>query len=159
MLPPSLHGLGLAELCCCISAGTGEAGQGNPQERGGTDGAALACARPAPGSGNSADRGVEQSSTSGCGCSVLMYPGLCHCGSVALQLLFFLPQHSEHEGRARTVGKGHSLHFAQKIILCYMLPAERKMSLQLLTHLAPFCWGRKGRVSALAPEGGSEGTG
>lgn len=124
MLPPSQHELGLAEFYCCISAGTGEAAQGNSQERGGTDGAALACARPAPGSKNSADRGVEQSkvpcSTSGCGCSVLLYPGLCHCDSVTLQLLFFLAQLPEHEGRARTVGKGHFPTLCQKndLVLC-----------------------------------------
>lgn len=60
---------------------------------GGTDGAALVCARPAPGSGNSFPDGGEEHckvpcSTSGSGSSVLMYSGLSStslwlCGSAA----------------------------------------------------------------------------
>lgn len=107
------------ESCCLphstswgwlISAGSGGAGQRNAQERAGTDGAILAGARPAPGSENSTDRGVEQCkapcSTSGSGCSVLMCSGLCHCGSVTLQLLFLLTSCWHSIGSMRE-GQGH----------------------------------------------------
>lgn len=144
----------------------------NAQERGGTDGAALVCARPALGSGKSFPDGGEEHckvpcSTSGSGSSVLMYSGLSStslwlCGSAA-PLLPDLLLACWHSVPSVTGGKDSG-----KRALPYSLPKN-----DLVLHagcleedksstprsLGPFCWERKGQVAVPGPEGGSKGTG